>query len=171
MPTLHEICTAFAPEYLERYPHLPASHRQVLSAIQNCRSGSDGHSLSQCPHCAGQHRIPDHTSSSPSPSRRRSAPSSAHSNTSRTRRCFRRRQRLASGWPTTSASSARTSRGSPGSCIRGVGSSSIIPISTISSLGGLSKDRAPWRPSRAHCFVPVTAPSPLYRALFKAEMR
>jgi len=36
--------------------------------------------------------------------------------------------------------------------------------------GGLSKDRTPWRPSRAHFFVPVKALSPLYRALFKEEM-
>src|SRR5262249_5932186 len=48
---------AFAPEYLERSPHLPTAHRQVISAIQHCRSGSYGHSLSQCPHCEGPHRI------------------------------------------------------------------------------------------------------------------
>ena len=42
MTTLREICTAFAPEYLERYPHLPTSHRQAISAICNCRSGNYG---------------------------------------------------------------------------------------------------------------------------------
>jgi hypothetical protein len=36
--------------------------------------------------------------------------------------------------------------------------------------GGLAKDRAPWRPSRAHVFVPVTALSPRYRALCKQEL-
>jgi hypothetical protein len=40
MTTLRAICTAFAPAYLERSPHLPTSHRQMLSAIHNCRSGS-----------------------------------------------------------------------------------------------------------------------------------
>ena len=35
MTTLRAIVTAFAPEYLERYPHLPLSHRKVISAIQN----------------------------------------------------------------------------------------------------------------------------------------
>jgi hypothetical protein len=37
--------------------------------------------------------------------------------------------------------------------------------------GGLSKDRMTWRPSRANFFVPVKALSPIYRALFKEEMR
>jgi hypothetical protein len=36
--------------------------------------------------------------------------------------------------------------------------------------GGLSEDRTPWRPSRANFFVPVNARSPIYRALFKADM-
>lgn len=37
--------------------------------------------------------------------------------------------------------------------------------------GGLSKDRTTWLPSRANFFVPVKALSPIYRALFKEEMR
>ena len=37
--------------------------------------------------------------------------------------------------------------------------------------GGLSKDCLTWRPSRAHCFGPVTALSPLSRALCKAALR
>jgi hypothetical protein len=36
--------------------------------------------------------------------------------------------------------------------------------------GGLSKDRAAWLPSRANFSVPVKALSPVYRAIFKAEM-
>jgi hypothetical protein len=36
--------------------------------------------------------------------------------------------------------------------------------------GGLSKARPTWCPSRANFFVPVKALSPIYRALFKAEM-
>ena len=39
MPTLRDICKAFAPESLERYPHLPTSPRQGISAIQQCQSG------------------------------------------------------------------------------------------------------------------------------------
>jgi Putative transposase len=37
--------------------------------------------------------------------------------------------------------------------------------------GGLSEDRAAWWPSRANCFVPVQALSPISRALWKEEMR
>jgi hypothetical protein len=37
--------------------------------------------------------------------------------------------------------------------------------------GGLSADRTTWRPSRANFFVPVKALSPIYRALFKDNMR
>ena len=57
MTTIREIFTAFAPEYLERYLILPTSHRKVISAIQQCRSGHYGHSLSQCPSCGQQHRV------------------------------------------------------------------------------------------------------------------
>ena len=45
MTTLRDIFTACAPESLERYPHLPLSHRKVISAIQQCHSGHYGHSL------------------------------------------------------------------------------------------------------------------------------
>jgi hypothetical protein len=45
MTTLRDIFDAFAPEYLERYPTLPASHRKVINAIQQCQSGHYGHSL------------------------------------------------------------------------------------------------------------------------------
>src|SRR5438093_9719158 len=37
--------------------------------------------------------------------------------------------------------------------------------------GGLSEDRTTWCPSRANFFVPVKALSPIYRALFKDDMR
>jgi hypothetical protein len=57
MTTLREIFHPFAPEYLERYPNLPAAHRKAISAIRYCQSGHYGHSLSQCPSCAGQHRV------------------------------------------------------------------------------------------------------------------
>jgi hypothetical protein len=45
MTTLRDIFNACAPEYLERFPTLPTSHRKVISAIQNCQSGHYGHSL------------------------------------------------------------------------------------------------------------------------------
>jgi hypothetical protein len=37
--------------------------------------------------------------------------------------------------------------------------------------GGLSKNRTTWQPAKASFFVPVKARSPIYRALFKEEMR
>ena len=57
MTTLREVFTAFAPEYLARYPHLPTTHRKVISAIQQCQSGHYGHSLYQCSSCGGHHRV------------------------------------------------------------------------------------------------------------------
>jgi len=45
MTTIRDLFTAFAPEYLERYPPRPTSHRKVISALQHCRSGHYGHSL------------------------------------------------------------------------------------------------------------------------------
>ena len=35
MTAIREIFTAFAPEYLERYPTLPTSHRKVIGARRN----------------------------------------------------------------------------------------------------------------------------------------
>jgi hypothetical protein len=57
MTTLRDIFDAFGPEYLERYPNLPTSHRKVISAIQHCRSGPYGYSLSQCQSCGGRHHV------------------------------------------------------------------------------------------------------------------
>jgi Putative transposase len=44
-------------------------------------------------------------------------------------------------------------------------------IHSIVPGGGLSKDRTTWQPSRANFLVPVTALSPISRALFQEEMR
>jgi hypothetical protein len=57
MTTLSALFNAFAPESLERSPHLPTSPHKVISAIQNCRSGHDGPSLSQCHSCGQHHRV------------------------------------------------------------------------------------------------------------------
>src|SRR5205814_512710 len=45
------------------------------------------------------------------------------------------------------------------------------PIRSLVPGGGLSKDRTTWRPSSAHFFVPVTALSPISRALFTEDLR
>jgi hypothetical protein len=57
MTTLREICTAFAPEYLERSPQLPLAHRTVIRAIQPCQSGHSGHRLYQCQSCGEHPRV------------------------------------------------------------------------------------------------------------------
>jgi hypothetical protein len=55
------------------------------------------------------------------------------------------------------------------SCLPGAGNSSPPPIHSIGPGGGRAADRTTWLPSRANCLVPVTALSPIYRALCKAE--
>ena len=57
MTTIRDIFTAYAPEDLARFPHLPMAHQKTLSAILHCPSGPDGHRLSQCQGCGGQHRV------------------------------------------------------------------------------------------------------------------
>ena len=57
MTTLSDSFNAFAPESLAHSPTLPLSHHKVISAIHNCRSGHDGHRLSQCPSCGTHHRV------------------------------------------------------------------------------------------------------------------
>jgi hypothetical protein len=44
------------------------------------------------------------------------------------------------------------------------------PMHSMGPGGGLSKDRTTWRPSRANCFGPLKALSPISRALFREEM-
>jgi Putative transposase/Transposase zinc-binding domain len=201
MTTLRDIFTAFAPEYLERYPHLPLAHRKGLSAIQHCRSGHYGHSLYQCPHCEGPHRI-HHSCGN------RHCPQCQQHKTQQwlqhhldqqlpgphflmtftvpeTLRPFiRSHQRLAYHALFT-ASSLALKRLAHDERFIGTdlpGFTGVLHtwgrqlqyhphIHYIVPGGGLSKDRTAWQPSRVNFFVPVKALSPIYRALFKDEMR
>src|SRR5712691_11597427 len=171
MTTLRAIFTAFAPEYLERYPQLPLSHRKVISAIQHCQSGHYGHSLYQCPSCGDntasiipvaiviarsvsiikpssgypttwRNSFPGRTSSSPSPFLRRSDPSSARISASLTKPCSKPLLSPSNGSPQTNVSSVRTSLVLSVSCIPGAGSSSTTPTSTTSSLAVASQRTA-----------------------------
>ena len=201
MTPLRDIFTAFAPEYLERYPNLPTAHRKALSAIQQCQSGHYGHSLYQCQSCGEQHRV--HPSCG-----NRHCPQCQQHNTHQwlhhhldkqlpgphflltftvpeTLRPFiRSHQRIAyhAMFPASSLALKRLAQDE-----RFIGTD--LPgflgvlhtwgrqlqyhphIHYIVPGGGLSKDRTAWRPSRAHFFVPVKALSPIYRAMWKAEMR
>jgi Transposase zinc-binding domain/Putative transposase len=200
MTTITAIFNAFAPEYLERYPNLPGSHQKTLSAIQNCRTGHYGHSLSECQSCAPQHRV-HHSGGN------RHCPQCQHHKTQHwlhhqlakhlpgphslltctvpeaLRPCIRSPQRIAySALCTASATAlqrlAQEERfsgtnlpGFPG--IRHPWGRELQYHPHIHYLvpgGGLSKGRTTWLPSRATFFVPVTALSPLSRALFKEDM-
>ncbi len=201
MTTLRDICTAFAPEYLERYPHLPLAHRQVLSAIQQCQSGHDGHSLYQCPTCGGQHRV-NHSCGN------RHCPQCQQHTTQQwlqqhldkqlpgphflltftvpeTLRPFIRSHQRPAYQAMFHASAMALKRLAHDERFLGTnlpGFTDVLHtwgrqlqyhphIHSIVPGGGLSKDRAVWLPSRANFFVPVKALSPIYRAMFKEDMR
>ena len=200
MTTLRDIFTAFAPEYLERYPHLPLAHRKVISAIQQCQSGHYGHSLYQCQNCGGQHRV-QHSCGN------RHCPQCQQHKTRQwlqhhldtqlpgphflltftvpapLRPFIRSHHRLAYQAMFT-ASSLALKRLAKDERFIGTdlpGFTGVLHtwgrqlqyhphIHYIVPGGGLSKDRTAWRPSRANFYVPVKALSPIYRALFKEAM-
>jgi hypothetical protein len=200
MPTLREIFTAFAPEYLERYPSLPTAHRKVISAIQPCQSGSYGHSLSQCHTCGGHHRV-NHSCGN------RHCPQCQQHKTQQwlehhlekqlpgphflltftvpepLRPFIRSHQRLAYQAMFHASATAlkrlATDERFIGTNLPGFTGvlhtwGRQLPyhphIHSLVPGGGLSADRTTWRPSRANFFVPVKALSPIYRALFKEAM-
>jgi hypothetical protein len=177
MTTLRALFTAFAPEYLERYPPLPTSHRKVISAIQNCQSGYYGHSLYQCQSCGQQHRV-QHSCGN------RHCPQCQQHTTQQwlhhhletqlpgphflltftvpepLRPFLRSHQRLAYHALFQASSTALK---------RLAKDERFLHIHSVVPGGGLSEDRTAWRPSRANFFVPVKALSPLYRALFNGS--
>jgi Putative transposase/Transposase zinc-binding domain len=200
MTTISDIFNAFAPESLERYPNLPPSPHKVISAIQNCRSGHYGHSLSQCPSCGKHHRV-NHSWGN------RHCPQCQHHKTQQwlphpldkqlpgphflvtftvpeTLRPFlRSHQRLAYQAMFTASSQALKRLAHEERCIGThlPGFPGILPtwgrqlqyhphLHSIVPGGGLSEDRTTWRPSRANFYGPVKALAPIYRALFKEDM-
>ena len=201
MTTLRDIFTAFAPEYLERYPHLPLAHRKVISAIQQCQSGHYGYSLYQCQHCGGQHRVQHscgnrHCPQCQQPKTQpwlqphldKQLPGPHFLSTfpvpEALRPLIRSHQRCAYHAMFTASAEAlkRLAQeqrfiGTPFPGFTGVlhtwGRQLQYhpPIHSIVPGGGLSADRTTGLPSRANFYGPVKALSPLSRALFKAEMR
>lgn len=201
MTTLRDIFSAFAPEYLERYPNLPPSHHKVIRAIQQCQSGHYGHSLYQCPSCGGQHRV-NHSCGN------RHCPQCQHHKTQQwlqhhldkqlpgpyflltftvpeTLRPFIRSHQRLAYQAMFQASAMALKRLAKDERFIGTdlpGFTGVLHtwgrqlqyhphIHYMVPGGGLSADRTTWRPSRANFFVPVKALSPIYRALFKENMR
>lgn len=201
MTTISDIVGAFAPEYLERYPNLPLSHQKTLSAIQNCRSGHYGHSLYQCQHCGGQHRV-NHSCGN------RHSPQCQHHKTQlwlhnqlskqlpgphflitftipEPLRPFSQSHPLIAYQAMFKASSTALKRLAKDERFIGTnlpGFTGILHtwgrqlqyhphIHYIVPAGGLSKDRSTWLASRANFFVPVKALSPIYRAVFKEQIK
>jgi Putative transposase/Transposase zinc-binding domain len=200
MTTIRAIFNTFAPEYLERYPTLPTSHRKVISAIRNCRSGHYGHSLYQCPSCGAHHRV-QHACGN------RHCPQCQHHKTQQwlyhhleqqlpgphflltftvpeTLRPFIRSHQCIAYHAMFQASSEALKRLAKDARSIGTALPGFIGvlhtwgrqlqyhphIHYIVPGGGLSEDRTTWRPSRANFFVPVKALSPIYRAMWKEEM-
>jgi len=200
MTPLRDLFNPFAPAYLERYPHLPASHRKAIQAIQHCQSGHYGHSLSPCQSCRHQHRV------NPSCGNRH-CPQCQHHTTQQwlqhhldkqlpgphllitftvpeTLRPFLRSHQRLAYQALFNASAEALKRlakderfsgtelpGFPGVLHTWGRQLQYHPhIHSIVPGGGLSKDRTTWRPSRATFFVPVKALSPIYRAIFKENM-
>ncbi|MGE3542123.1 MAG: transposase [Candidatus Tectimicrobiota bacterium] len=201
MTTLRDIFTAFAPEYLERYPHLPLAHRKVISAIQHCRSGHYGHSLYQCPDCGEQHRV-NHSCGNrhcPQCQQHKTQQWLAHHlekqlpgphflltfTVPETLRPFLRSHQRLAYQAMFQASATALKRLAQDKRFIGTdlpGFTGVLHtwgrqlqyhphIHYMVPGGGLSQDRTTWRPSRANFFVPVKALSPIYRALFKEAMR
>jgi hypothetical protein len=200
MTTLRDIFTACAPAYLEHYPHLPLSHRKVISAIQQCQSGHYGHSLYQCQSCGGHHRV-NHSCGN------RHCPQCQQHKTQQwlhhhldkqlpgphflitftvpeTLRPFIRSHQRLAYQAMFHASAEALKRLAKDERFIGTalpGFTGVLHtwgrqlqyhphIHYIVPGGGLSKDRDAWLPSRANFFVPVKALSPIYRAMWKEEM-
>ena len=201
MTTLRELCTACAPAYLARSPHLPLAQRKVIRAIQQCQSGHDGHSLSQCQRCREQHRV-NHACGNRHCPQCQQHPTQQwlphHLDTQlpgphvlltftvpATRRPFiRSHQRLAYQALFQASATALKRLATDERCIGTAlpGCTGVLHpwgrqlpyhphIHSIVPGGGRSKDRTTWQPSRANCCVPVQARSPLSRAICKADMR
>jgi hypothetical protein len=201
MTTLRDLCTAFAPAYLARYPTLPLAHRKVISAIQHGQSGHSGHSLSPCSSCGAPHRghhacgnrhcpqCQQHTTpqwlahhlEQPLPGPHFLLPFTVPETL---RPGIRSPQRLADQALFHASSLALTRLATDARCIGtdlpgcpgvlhtwGRHLQSHPHLHALVPGGGLAEDRTTWRPSRANGFVPVKALSPISRAIFKDNMR
>ena len=200
MITMRDICTPYAPEYIERSPNLPASHHKAIDAICRCRTGAYGSSLSTCERCGQHHHIAQACG-------HRHCPQCQHQKAAQwlhnqldtqlpgpyflitctvpeaLRPLCRSHPRLAYQSLFSASSQAlkrlandprfigTTLPGFPGILHTWGRQLPYHPhIHSIVPGGGLSQDREAWLPSRANFSVPVRALSPIYRAIFAEEM-
>ena len=200
MITLRDIFTAYAPEYIERHPHLPISHHKAIDAICRCRTGAYGYSVYACQHCGHHHRV-NHACGN------RHCPQCQHHKAQRwlhnqlqkqlpgpyflitftvpeALRPFCRSHPTLAYQTMFKASSEALKRLAKDPRFIGTtlpGFTGILHtwgrqlqyhphIHYIVPGGGLSDNRDAWLPSRAHFYVPVRALSPIYRAIFAEEM-
>lgn len=201
MITLREIFTALAPEYLERYPNLPTVHRKAIRAIQNCQSGPYGYRLSQGQSCGAEHRVNRSCGNRHCPQcqphktqewlqnhleKQLPGPHFLLTFTApETLRPFIRSHQRPAYQAMFHASATALKRLAHDERFIGTdlpGCTGVLHtwgrqlqyhphIHSIVPGGGLSKDRTTWLPSRATFFVPVKALSPIYRTVFKENMR
>jgi hypothetical protein len=201
MTTLRDIFPACAPEYVERSPQLPLAPRTVIRAIQQCRSGHDGHRLSPCPSGGGQPRVQHACGHRHCPQgQQQTTPQWLQHHLDQQLpgphglltftvpeplRPFMRSHQRPAYQAMLQASATALKRLAPDERCIGTdlpGCTGVLHtwgrqlqshphLHSLVPGGGLSQDRTTWHPSRAHCFVPVKALSPISRALFKDDMR
>ncbi len=201
MMTRTDIFTTYAPEYRERYPNLPASHHKALDAICHCRTGAYGYSLYACNSCGHHHHIAHACGNRHCPQcQHHKAAQWLHSQLDNQlpgpyflitftvpealRPLCRSHPRLAYQTLFLASSQALKRLAKEPRFIGTTlpGFTGILHtwgrqlqyhphIHSIVPGGGLSPEREAWLPSRANFSVPVRALSPIYRAIFKQEMR
>lgn len=200
MGAITEIFRSFGPEYLQRYPQMPAQHKKTIAAIINCRSGEYGAAFYHCEGCGQRHRVDCSCGNRHCPQCQyhktrqwlktqleKSLPV-AHSMLTFTvpesiRDFCRANQKAAyCAMFKASSESIKTIVKDP----RFVGTDlpgftgvlhtwgRLLPyhphIHYIIPAGGLSTDRKKWITARNSFYLPVRALSKIFRAKFKAEM-
>jgi len=200
MGAINEIFRIYGPEYIRRFPNMPANHRKVIDAIIACRSGDLGQIAYRCEQCdrlhffdrsCGNRHCPQcqqhKTNQWLSAQLDKRLPCSYFLLTwtvpEELRPFCRANQRVAYAALFTAAAAALKILAKDSRFIGTdlPGFTAILHtwgrlmqyhphIHFIVPGGGLSSDRTAWLPSASTFFLPVRALSRIYRALFKKAM-
>jgi hypothetical protein len=201
MTTIAEVFRAFGPAYVERFPHLPTSHRRVIDAIIHCRSGHYGSTLYACSDCGATHWIGRACGNRHCPQcqnhktrawldsqldRRLPGPYFLLTFTvpEPLRAFLRSHQRVGYGalFEASSQAIKKLARDPRHIGTDLPGFTGVLHtwgrqlplhphIHYLVPGGGLSPERDAWLPSREDFFLPVLALSPIYRAKFRHRMQ